>query len=175
MQTTRFGTGHLPPAERFEFWLDLVFRSHAYTPADQSALGGVTIDLAAAACAHRVDRDALAQPSRRQALLASIRDFIEQRLGDPVLTPAAIADAHHISLRHLHQLFQGGVTVAAHIRRRRLERCRRDLADPLLNDRPVTVIAARWGFTDPSHFRRLFRKAHGLPPADYRYASQRGR
>jgi AraC-like DNA-binding protein len=47
-------------------------------------------------------------------------------------------------------------------------RCRRDLLDPALRDRPVSAIAARWGITDPAHFSRLFRATYGVPPSEYR-------
>jgi AraC-like DNA-binding protein len=106
---------------------------------------------------------------RRRALLAHIYAFIEQRLADPELSPAAIAAAHHISVRYLHKLFEGErTTVADRIRRRRLERCRRDLRDPALRARSVGAIAARWGFTNPAHFNRLFRSAYDMPPGEYR-------
>ena len=59
-------------------------------------------------------------------------------------------------------------TVADWIRQRRLERCRRDLADPGLRAKPVGAIAARWGLTNPAHFSRLFRAAYGVPPRAYR-------
>ncbi|MEZ2389217.1 helix-turn-helix domain-containing protein [bacterium RCC_150] len=102
-------------------------------------------------------------------LLGRIHDYIESNLGDPDLGPGSIAAAHYISTRHLHDLFQElGTTVAASIRQRRLERCRRDLRDPVLADRPVTAIAARWGFTDAAHFSRIFRAAFGNSPTGYR-------
>ncbi|MGW9414176.1 AraC-like ligand-binding domain-containing protein [Arthrobacter cupressi] len=104
-------------------------------------------------------------------LLARIHDYIEANLGDPTLGPGSIAAAHYISTRHLHDLFQEiGTTVAASIRQRRLERCRRDLRDPVLANRPVTAIAARWGFTDAAHFSRIFRAAFGNSPTGYRNA-----
>jgi AraC-like DNA-binding protein len=58
--------------------------------------------------------------------------------------------------------------VAGWIRARRLERCRHDLADPGMAARPVAAIAARWGFTSAADFSRVFRAAHGVPPAEYR-------
>lgn len=57
--------------------------------------------------------------------------------------------------------------VAGLIRHRRLERCHRDLLDPLLADRSVHAIAARWGLTDAGHFSRAFRDTYGLPPGTY--------
>lgn len=105
-------------------------------------------------------------------LLGRIHDYIEANLGDPGLSPGSIAAAHYISTRHLHDLFQElGTTVASSIRQRRLERCRRDLRDPVLADRPVTAIAARWGFTDAAHFSRIFRAAFGNSPTGYRSAA----
>ena len=95
--------------------------------------------------------------------------FIEARLADPGLTPTAVADAHFISVRYLHKLFEAErCTVAEVIRRRRLERCRRDLLDPTMAHRPASAIAAGWGLGNPAHFNRLFRNAYDLPPAEFR-------
>ncbi len=63
-----------------------------------------------------------------------------------------------------------GTTVAAWIRHRRLERCRKDLADPAFSTAPVSAVAVRWGLPDSAHFSRLFRRTYGLPPAEYRRA-----
>jgi AraC-like DNA-binding protein len=117
-----------------------------------------------------VDRPPAAPPqTHRQALLQRIDGFIDQHLGDPELSPGMVATANHISVRYLHKLFQEhDLTVAAWIRRRRLDRCRRDLADPELWARPVGAIGARWGFIDGAHFSRVFRAAFGIPPRQYR-------
>lgn len=116
-----------------------------------------------------LDLRAAASRDPHQILLARIHDFIESHLGDPELSPGSIAAAHYISTRHLHDLFRElGTTVSASIRERRLERCRRDLRDPVLADRPVTAIAARWGFLDSAHFSRVFRAAFGESPTGYR-------
>ncbi|MEV4254796.1 helix-turn-helix domain-containing protein [Spirillospora sp. NPDC049652] len=111
----------------------------------------------------------LAPETRERVLLRRVHAFVEQHLGDPGLGPATIAAAHHVSLRYLHRLFESqDTTVAAWIRHRRLERCRRDLGDPALFDQPVSGIAARWGLPDPAHFSRVFRRAYGVSPAEYR-------
>jgi len=107
--------------------------------------------------------------SRQVALLQRIYASIEESLADPALSPALIAARHHISTRYLHKLFEAeGVTVAEWVRRRRLERCRRDLADPTCLDEPVGTIGARWGYVDASRFSRAFRTAYGVSPREYR-------
>ncbi|MFG3552157.1 helix-turn-helix domain-containing protein [Streptomyces sp. NPDC047725] len=141
-----------------------------YTAADGARLATCTLDLLTAFLAHHLDATASMPPqTRHRALLLKIHAFIQQHLGDPDLSPGAIAAAHHISVRSLHRLFQDqGTTVAGWIRARRLERCRRDLAGPLLSNQPVHALAARWGFADPAHFSRAFRAVYGLGPQDYR-------
>ncbi len=98
-----------------------------------------------------------------------VREYILEHLGDPQLNPAAIAAAHYVSTRHLYTIFsEEGQTVSAWIRSRRLEHIRRDLADPLLTDRPVSAIATRWGLVDAAHFSRVFRADFGESPSAYR-------
>ena len=130
----------------------------------------MALDLAVAALAAQLGaEDRLAPETRRQALVSRVEAFIEQNLGDPGLTPAAIAAHHHISVGYLHRLFQPRqLTVAAWIRHLRLERCRADLANPRLRLRPVHAVGARWGFRSPADFSRAFRAAYGMPPGDYR-------
>jgi AraC-like DNA-binding protein len=138
--------------------------------ADGARLGTAVLDLLTVALAARLDRGREVPPDIRQrALLQRVHAFVEARLGDPGLSPATIAAAHHVSLRYLYKLFETEPTgVAAWIRERRLERCRRDLLDPALAERPVSAVAARWGLTNAAHFSRAFRAAYGLSPLAYR-------
>jgi AraC-like DNA-binding protein len=53
------------------------------------------------------------------------------------------------------------------VRARRLARAREDLTD---SDRPISVIAHRWGFSDTGHFSRSFKAHYGSSPTDYRNA-----
>ncbi|WP_329066767.1 helix-turn-helix domain-containing protein [Streptomyces sp. NBC_01429] len=104
-----------------------------------------------------------ARPCPDEALRDRVLGYIEARLSDRDLVPAGIAAAHHISVRRLHKLFEDQpLTVAALIRRRRLERCRADLTH---SDRTVAAVAARWGFGDPAHFSRLFKATYGYGAA----------
>ncbi|MER0245577.1 helix-turn-helix domain-containing protein [Streptomyces sp. HSW2009] len=152
-------------------WLtDLHARADEFTPADAPTLASVTLDLLASLIAGRLEAErALSPQARRRALKTRINAFVERHLADPDLTPQAVADAHHVSLRQLqHLLAEDGTSPAAWIRQRRLERCREDLTDPRLGARPVRAVAARWGLSDPMHFSRLFRAAYGVPPREYR-------
>ena len=113
-----------------------------------------------------------ARSARRISLLRQIHAYIDAHLDDPALTPATIAAEHFISKRYLHRLFAGlGTSVGECIRDRRLQRVRQDLADPLLADKTVSAIGARWGFTSAAHFSRAFRRVHGVPPGEYRLAA----
>jgi AraC-like DNA-binding protein len=101
--------------------------------------------------------------------LRRIQAWIDVHLGDPQLDPARIAAAHFISTRALHRLFEPeGVSVSSWVRARRLEACRRDLADPELRERTVAEIAHRWGWRDPARFSRRFREAYGCAPSELR-------
>ncbi|MFI7613271.1 helix-turn-helix domain-containing protein [Nonomuraea terrae] len=151
-----------------------VAMDHAtYRPESAARLSTVVTDLVSTAVAERAEQaNALPPDSRQRALQLRVHAFIEQRLGDAELDPATVAAAHHVSVRLLHRLFESEhTTVAAWIRRRRLERCRADLADPAFAHLPVSAVGARWGLPDAAHFSRLFRSAYGMPPAEYRRAN----
>ncbi|MEU2389399.1 helix-turn-helix domain-containing protein [Streptomyces sp. NPDC007369] len=143
--------------------------------AELNRLGTVALDLVGACLAGMLGaEEALTPEARTRALLERIDAFVEDNLGDPQLTPAGVAARHGISLRRLQQLFrERGESPAAGIRRRRLERCRAELADPAGAGRPVQAVAARWGFTDPSVFSRSFREAYGASPTEYRHRAVR--
>jgi AraC-like DNA-binding protein len=155
---------------------ELVKPAAGYRTGDAAGLATATMDLVDALVAHESHTEDWRPPELRdRALLNRILEFMRQRLGDPGLSPAMIAGAHHISVRYLHKLFQRqDLTVAAWIRRQRLERCHRDLGDPRHLRRPIHAVATRWGFTDNAHFSRLFRSAYGLSPSEYRHLAATG-
>ncbi|MEF9883351.1 AraC family transcriptional regulator [Streptomyces sp. P9-A4] len=153
-----------------DFLRSLVTHGGECAPEELSRLGATATDLAAACLAqHSGTVEKLPAEVRARALLRRIHAFIEYNLGDPELTPVVVAAHHNLSVRTLHQLFKGeGETVQARIRRRRLERCRDDLARPELLTHPVQEIAARRGFSGPAVFSRAFREAYGVSPSEFR-------
>ncbi|MCZ0204123.1 helix-turn-helix domain-containing protein [Streptomyces sp. UMAF16] len=141
-------------------------------PTDAPRLGAVVLDLLSAWLAQLAEAEAALAPETRHRVMAErVLAFIKQNLHDPELSPPVIAAAHHISLSYLHRVFRQwsqGESVAAWIRRRRLEGARRDLADPLLRGTPIHTIAARWGLPRASDFTRAFRAAYGVCPKEFR-------
>jgi AraC-like DNA-binding protein len=156
------------------FVRQLVGRLGTWDGTEGARLGTTLLDLLTVALGTRLDRDdAGPADGRHGALLARIHGYIEENLADPRLSPTTVAAANSVSVRYLHRLFETQeTTVAAWIRRRRLERCRRDLADPSRRTVPVSTIAAQWGLTNPTHFGRQFRSEYGVLPTEYRAAAQ---
>ncbi|HVT67513.1 MAG TPA: helix-turn-helix domain-containing protein [Trebonia sp.] len=153
-----------------QFLLQLARNIDHYSPAEAASLSTAALEVLGARLSAALDISAWETPeARRRAQLTTVKAFIQRHLGDPALSPPAIAAAHHISLRSLQQLFHDeGLTVAGWIRKQRLENCRHDLANPALAARPVGSIGARWGFQSAADFSRTFRAMYGVPPAEYR-------
>ncbi len=95
------------------------------------------------------------------------RAFIQERLCDPDLDVAAVAEAVGVSPRYLQILFaQDGVTPSAYILDRRLELAAERLRAGVERG-GVTRVALGVGFNDLTHFGRAFRKRFGVTPSDY--------
>lgn len=153
------------------FLRNVLEQAPALAEQDAERLGTAVWELTTAFLAHRLSvYDRLPPEAKNRMLLARIDTFIEDNLADPRLSPSAIAAHHHISVRCLHYLFrQRQETVAAMIRRRRLEHCHADLTDPRLRTLPIHAVAARWGFTSAAGFSRSFHTAYGITPKEHRH------
>ena len=137
--------------------------------ADDVNVAERTIDLVLGVYVDRLDRSRPSRLRSRTELLLHAQAFIEANLGDPRLGPEQVARACSISTRYLHRLFEpSDQSVSAWIRAERLERCRRDLVDPVFADQTVAAIASRWGLPSLPHFSRLFRTAYGCSPREFR-------
>ncbi|AZG46012.1 AraC-like ligand-binding domain-containing protein [Gordonia insulae] len=129
-------------------------------------VGDAVADLVSAALRASAPDDTL---GAGETVLLSARSYIEGNLSDSGLSPAMVAAHHHVSVRYLQKLFaHDGHTVAGFIRQRRLERCRRDLADPAQLHRSVGSICAANGLVDAAHFSRLFKSTYGMSPRQFR-------
>ncbi|WP_280717756.1 helix-turn-helix domain-containing protein [Kitasatospora sp. MAP5-34] len=147
----------------------LAASAHSCPASVGDRLGGSFADLLITLIAHLTGPTATDPHTSNGHLVRRVRDHIDRHLGDPELSPEIIAQAHHISVRYLHRLFESeGVTVGRFIQQCRLEACARELARRSRTAPTVSAVAQRWGFVNPAHFSRAFRAAYGMSPSDWR-------
>ena len=138
-------------------------------PSVARRLSTIAVDLVTTALGNLICSDEHQPSWAGTALKCRANAIIEESLHDPSLNTEKVAAALGISPRYLQSLFrEERDTVSDCIWRRRLERARRDLADPLLATRYVSQIAMDNGFNDFAHFSRRFRAAFGLSPREFR-------
>lgn len=93
-------------------------------------------------------------------------EYISSHLHDRI-TLGALSQASGLSVSRLSACFhaQIGLPPAEYIIREKLEAARKLL---LATDRPISDIAAQFGFCSHSNFSLHFRRAYGMPPFEYR-------
>lgn len=112
--------------------------------------------------------------TQREALRDRIRDHVARNLRDPQLSVDSIARALNCSRRHLYNAFAGDEdTLAGSIQRQRLAACVRELQQDPQGQRPITEIALSCGFSNLSHFSRVFRDHTGMSPSEFRATAER--
>ncbi len=138
----------------------------ALSPEVRGAARRHILELAKLAAAEQLSADIDADPAAiRATRLAAALDDIAARIHDPSLTVASIAQAQGISPRYLQRILeQGGVRFTEHLNELRLMRSYEFLADPQRASRRISDIALEAGFSDVSHFNRLFRARFGETP-----------
>lgn len=100
--------------------------------------------------------------SRLTRVSAYIHDHLDEELSlDALAGIACLSPYHWHRIYHAHF----GETVAATVRRLRLQRAAADLAH---TGKPITKVAERAGYDSQAAFTRAFSAAFGLPPAKYR-------
>jgi AraC family transcriptional regulator, positive regulator of tynA and feaB len=142
-------------------------------PAAQAIMKNCILDLLGVSLTNVVQKDALISTAHLVAVM-NLRVAIEAHLRNPALKSGTVAGAAGISVRYANKvLAREGTSIMRLIQSRRLERCRRALEDPSQSHRTLTEIALGWGFSDMTHFGRVFKAAYGAAPSEYRH--QRGR
>jgi AraC-like DNA-binding protein len=117
--------------------------------------------------AYRPLADAQPPAAGRTQGLAKARAFIDERICEPDLGVAAIAEAMGVSPRYVQMLFAAaGSTPSAYIQERRLRLAAEQLRRA--DGRGITEVAMAVGFNDLTHFGRAFRRRYGVAPRDYR-------
>lgn len=128
-----------------------------------------SLDLITALLSAELEKNSQQTEDLRRRITEKICLYIESRLADPELNSVNVAKAHFMSIRYLQYLFrEQDQTVSGYIRERRLERCRLELLDSAFDSHSIFQIANRWGFTDGSHFSKLFKAFYGSSARQYR-------
>ncbi len=144
-------------------------------PATASRLSETCLSLVTAALGERLGDITEGGTSARTALIFRAKAIIESHLHDHALNTEKVAELVGISPRYLQDLFHAdGTTVSDWIWKRRLEKSRRDLADPLRAGDSIAQIALACGFADFGHFSRRYKEAFGASPRDDRALLRNG-
>ncbi|MGA0610151.1 helix-turn-helix domain-containing protein [Caldimonas sp. KR1-144] len=105
--------------------------------------------------------------------LRCVQRYLDEHVREPDLSVGRIADAVGVSSDHLARLFKAQpLPVSGLVRKMRMDGCGRDLRDPRLGHRSIGDIAFAWGFGDMAHFSRTFKRAHGMPPSEWRRGAE---
>jgi AraC-like DNA-binding protein len=107
----------------------LVATAPTLCPGTGEALVRHVVDLISVLALEELQGETDDVPDTVRYLLPRILEHIDRRLDDPDLSLGSIAQAHAISVRYLHRVFEhADTTVRRWVQRRRLQECRRDLA-----------------------------------------------
>jgi AraC-like DNA-binding protein len=108
----------------------------------------------------------------RRDAMGRVMGYIREHIADPAMTLTDAAAAAFLSPNYLTHLLrkETGSTFSELVLERRMRLARTHLMN---SDKPLGHIAQICGFADEAYFSRRFRKAHGLPPGQFR-REQRG-
>jgi AraC family transcriptional activator of tynA and feaB len=111
---------------------------------------------------------------QRPILFNRLMRSLQNRFHEADLSPLTVAAEHGICARSVHYAFaRARTTFVERLMDLRLRRASDLLSDAHLFDLPVAEVAARCGFTDPSHFARRFRHQFGQSPMQFRLSVAR--
>lgn len=112
------------------------------------------------------EKNATGKAHAEAASLEAMKAFIIRNLHDPELSATTLTKTFHCSRAKIYRIFAEEDGVASFIRKRRLMGCYDDLSRSHKKPGAVQEVAERWGFLDPFHFSRLFKRAYGVAPSD---------
>lgn len=110
------------------------------------------------------------QKAEDAVFLNRVRRYIEENIANPDANidemAAAAASSRSTLNRHLRS--QLGVSAAQLLIEARMQRADQLLRSNDMRDRSVAEIAAMCGYSDARYFQRVFKKRHGIGPAEYK-------
>lgn len=113
------------------------------------------------------------QLSRSRSIsLNRVKQYLEQHLADPGLSPAKVSIAVGLSSRYVNMLFQAQDTsLMRYVLEQRLKHCYHDLKNAK-HVIKVSDVAFKWGFNDIAHFSRAFKRHYELTPTEVLHANK---
>ena len=150
----------------------LVSVASEYQGLDDAAAGTAAGHLAALVSIvlnERLGAAPLPRDAVRAALRSRASQVIEQELGDSLLSPARIARRLNVSVRFLHGLFrEHGTSSMREVYEHRVRRAAAMLSSTEYAHRSITDIAMSCGFSDLTHFGRVFSRTWHESPRAFR-------
>ncbi|WP_460045103.1 helix-turn-helix transcriptional regulator [Pseudomonas sp. S2_H01] len=103
----------------------------------------------------------------RRDAMGRVMEYIRAHMADPAMSLTDAAAAAFLSPNYLTHLLrkETGSTFSELVLERRMRLARTHLMN---SDKPLSHIAQICGFADEAYFSRRFRKAHGVPPGQFR-------
>jgi AraC-like DNA-binding protein len=169
--------GQMPDAESgagimlADFVASLYLAAPSLTPTEAKSAMRALLEMLAAAFNGAPAGEVAARDAGRQALLLRAQIFIRENLAAADLGPETIALSVGVSRTALYRLFEPIGGIANYVREIRLRKCLAEIMSVRHAHRQVSEIAYRWGFTDASHFARLFKQRFGRTPSEAREAA----
>jgi AraC-like DNA-binding protein len=109
----------------------------------------------------------------RAARLQSVKSFITRNIRRADLSAKTAAMDLGVTARYINLLFETeGLSFNRFVIERRLVRAHEMLFDSQRADRTIAAIAFTAGFSDLSHFNRVFRRRFGMTPSETRLAGR---
>lgn len=108
----------------------------------------------------------------RRSMLSSIVNYIEKNISDPRLSVKSLLRKFPMSRSSLYDIFEPLGGIAQFIRERRLQQCYKLLTNSIYANTPINLIARSQGFSNGSHFCKLFKNHYSLLPSELQELAQ---
>lgn len=152
------------------FGVDFSGNERAAQLHEDHLIGLIALALGAQGDARRMAEENGVRTVRRAAILREIDVFFP----DPGLSGTMVAARFGITPRYLHKLLaETGKSFSEHLMDARLQRAHALLCDPGNRHLRISSIAVGCGFSDMSHFNRVFRRRYAATPTDVREQGSR--
>jgi AraC-like DNA-binding protein len=111
----------------------------------------------------------------KAARLAEVKRLIEKDLGQPTLNAVRVARQIGVTERYVQKLIEEtGTTFSGYVMEKRLQKAREILAEDRFPQLSVREIGWSLGFSEASHFTRVFRQRFGETPTSVRGSERHG-